>query len=291
MNRVKIFLSHLCVLPFFPPCRFPMKIFGLHILSAVFIARYVSRLAKEAEYDGVEFFCSDSRLLNRMVAIAKEHGLEAHVHQVWSLKGSHAHLHNIIFGMMGMLAPSHWPLRKHFAGVTAPSVVYASYWEEALGHKNYWLQTAAETSHGKLKITWEEFVTAQQKYNLPVVLDTIHLLELMVGNPSVQFFPKDKRILREMFKSAWDQLGPMVKEIHLSDCVPGGDNTTERNLVPGKGKLPLAYFLSLVKDSGWGGVITPEVRLPLSLIFRPNRMRKYARMLRETTLTLWKDQN
>ncbi len=121
---------------------------------------------------------------------------------------------------------------------------------------------------------YKAFVEIVKKYNLPIVFDTQHILELVFGVSGVEklvIYSDDD--LNTALAEAWGELRPYVREIHFNNFVPRWGHTLGRNVFPDKGVLNLRAFARLVRSSGWEGVVTPEVTprhlFPMGIPFTP----------------------
>jgi len=256
-----------------------MKLFGYSFIS---LARI-----KAAGFDGVEIhiagYSNKERLLE---TIAKAHtlGLETRVHQAWSLEESPTFWFNHLLNLFGQLPRTGYTLAEHLPADDVPAVVYANRWGEVVGHDKWLLQTCEVfDKDGNFKTSYKEFVRVVKTHDLGVVFDTQHVLEFMLNLHGVEGLPTDKEKLLELLIKAWDDLGPYVREIHLNDSNPRLGHHKGRNVFLGTGILPLKEFVRHVKQSGWNGIVTPEMS-PLKLL-KPGELER----LRHTVLNLFKD--
>jgi sugar phosphate isomerase/epimerase len=222
-----------------------------------------------AGFDGVEIHLINYRDTSRVsetIARATRLGLKVSVHQAWSLEESPTFWFNHLLNFLGYLPHAGYTLAGHLPAGDLPTVVYASRWQEVTNHPNWQLQTCDILDEKQdFKISYNRFVRLVTLHKFAVVFDTQHVLEFMLNQHGVEDLPFDPKELLKLLTKAWDDLGSYVREIHLNDCNPGLGHHTGRNIRLGEGILPLKEFIQYVKQSGWDGIVTPEVS-PFKLI-------------------------
>lgn len=232
------------------------------------------RGAKDAGFHGVEirlvsFRSKRDALLCRYRAVLL--GLATHFHQGWSLEENPTHWHNHVLNALGYLPHNGYALADHIPLTSDPVVIYADRIAEARYYSSYWLQTCSQFARdGRYALSYIQFADAVRRHKLPVVFDTQHYLEYTLNVRGVEDLPQDRRKLFDLLAEGWQELGSFVKEIQLCDSDPRLGHTGGRNVFLGEGILPLRDFCQLVKESGWNGVVVPEVK-PGHLL-RPRRI-------------------
>lgn len=245
-----------------------MSLFGLS-------ASRMLESAKVAGFDGLELFLSPGAIesIGSYRRVAMGHGLKLHLHQWWSLDENPTHWFNHVWDFFGYLAPSGYPLKDHVPLGKEPTVVYADRCHEAIGHPRYWLQTVATfDAKGAYRISPDEFMRTAVWYQLPIVFDVQHYLVYRLELSGVEKLPRDPEVLLAILRDGWFQLGPLVKEIHLTDFNPALGHTRGRNVFTGDGICPLSEFCRLVKNSGWKGTVVPEVQPSHLFPYGPRRL-------------------
>ncbi len=265
MERSLIFLSSFSVFP-------------LQAASAI-------ALAKACRYDGVELFLhrrDRPQILNHL-RDAQAMGLRCTMHQFWSYAESPTLL-NACLQALGYTEPEGYSLNGQVPPKTrVPTVIYAERIPESLQSRlgyDFRVQTCSLDANGASKLPYERFVQLVRKYNLPVCFDIQHALEYLSGKLGVEHLPDSPDELMSRLKRLWSDLGPYVKEIHLTDCHP---RAGKRNVFPGDGLLPLFNFFGMLRELRWHGDIVPEVS-PVHLFpyrFGAARLRAHVQKLVE----------
>ncbi|HEY4510650.1 MAG TPA: TIM barrel protein [Candidatus Paceibacterota bacterium] len=253
------------------------SIFPLSVSQAI-------RFARDAGYDGVEvvnLYGWRNKNVEKYRELARKYELALHFHEVWSLEDNPTHKINHFLNLLGRLPPTDSSLERQFGGVTEPVVVYPHRWKEVLDKRNFWLQTCSVHRDGKLRSSYGEFLKIIIKNRLPVVFDTQHYLEWCLVTMGVENIPSDSLVLFNLLQQGWRVLGQYVKEIHLNDFSPSLGHEMGRNLFLGTGVLPLREFASLVRQSGWDGIIVPEISPTHILSLRPGKTVSNLMVLRE----------
>lgn len=230
---------------------------------------WVWRLARDGRFDGIELFTFlrkwgfNHTEMERLATRAEECGLEVHQHQIWTLEDGQAHWYNYVMSLLGMLpkegADIQRVLRPAFIQ-KHPIVAYPTQLELAKKFPHVWLQTCMIYHNGKPVISLDEFYRQVQSCRPGIVFDNQHALEMDNGEPGVSHLSSDPEKLYRDTARLWKIFGPSTKEIHLVDFDPSKGDTKGRNLRLGSGVFPLHAFAQMVIDSGWTGVITPEVQ-------------------------------
>lgn len=232
-------------------------LFGIPIFTTL-------RGAQAAGFDGVEIHLAGRTMAGaiRSRERAKRLGLIVHLHQGWSLaEDSTRLLHNRILHALRLLPHDDYSLENHIPpGTTEPVVVYAERIHEAIGHPNWWLQTACHLDAvGQPRLPLERFYELVEHHRLPVVFDIQHILEYCYGLEGVGKLPRSPERFWQLLEESWHRLQPFVREIHLTDIEPARGDARGRNIYFGKGCLPLSNFCTMVKHSGWDGYVVPEI--------------------------------
>ncbi len=219
---------------------------------------------KAAGFDGVEFHLiggiRSQKQVQRVRTRAQQAGLIIRFHQGWSRKTGQDHLTNRILGVLKQLVPNDTPLcvQTIFTG-SYPVVVYGNHVQN--GHKkNYLYQTASEHTGHRYVSNLQGFVEKVKECKVPVVFDTQHVLEWHYNVQDVTGLQIPHAELLSVISHYWDMLHAFVQEIHICDFDPLLGALNGRNVFLGKGIFPLTEFSEVVRESGWGGVITPEVQ-------------------------------
>ncbi|RJQ37397.1 hypothetical protein C4552_00850 [Candidatus Parcubacteria bacterium] len=249
---------------------------------------------KSAGADGVEVHlaaCRNTsrRVINRQVLEylrrAEALGLQMHLHQAWTLRDNPTHWHNWLLHYLRQLPREGMGLSDQLPypliSMGMPCVLYAEHYAnpQALTAQ-HWFQTRSSFGlNGRYRVSYAAFAAFAQRLRLPVVFDTQHVLEWRAGVRGVEWLPDRPAHLLAELLAAWRELGPLVREIHLSDCVPGGDHTIDRNVFVGEGRLPLREFCGEIKRD-WEGVVVPEVG-PRHLIPWSRQLPKLVKRTRE----------
>ncbi len=250
-----------------------MRVLGLPFVTTL-------RGARAAGFHGVEISLlgMSKKAANDCRHMAQSLKLAVHFHQAWSIDENPTHWFNHLFHWLGRTQPTGYTLAEHLPDDDLPVVVYADRWRETLGHPNWWLQTASCFNERLARrITYDDFLKVVRRHSLPVVFDTQHYLEMSLGVSGVEGFPESISVLRDRLIRGWRELGPLVKEIHLCDSDPALGHSASRNVFLGCGRLPLRDFCRFVKESGWEGVVTPEVS-PAHILGRRRRLEEIRRL-------------
>lgn len=219
---------------------------------------------KRAGFDGIECHLIGGLRSSKRVAQVRQEagdlGLDVRFHLGWSWETGQRNLYNIVARPLGVLVPVGMSLSEQVRDVGTDSVVvYGNQYNEPV-RDNYVYQTASLFVDGKMYAGfYTNFLNAAQANRLPVVFDTQHVLEWLQDQWSVAGLSSDWSTLGKMLYEQWNNLCPLVKEIHVCDFDPRLGPTRGRNLFPGDGVLPLDQFFASVRSSGWDGILTPEV--------------------------------
>ena len=228
--------------------------------------RFPASLAqiKEAGFDGVECHLIGGLRSSRNIRDVREEvaslGLDIRFHQGWSWESGQRNLHNVILRPLGALVPVGMSLTEQVRDVgTDPVVIYGNH-GRGPRRENYLYQTSSEYVHGKVSaMSFSDYVSAVKSSGLPVVFDTQHVLEWSLDTENVAGLPTSPATLKKLVEELWEELHPYVREIHLCDFDPSLGGSYGRNVFLGNGVFPLTEFATVVRASGWSGVITPEV--------------------------------
>lgn len=221
--------------------------------------------AKKAGYYGVEIHLA-AKSMSKAMDIrrqAKILGLDIHWHQGWSKEEDESGLMlNKILDFFEQLPKPGYTLENHIPRTSDPTVIYVERLNEIGANKNWWVQTACYSYSKKgnnLRVSLEKFLEKVESIDIKIVFDVQHFLEWYYEVIGVSDLPAKTLKLLKKLEYGWEKLGKRVKEIHLTDTNPALGNDKGRNVYFGKGILPLKEFCGMVRDSGWGGVVVPEV--------------------------------
>lgn len=225
------------------------------------------RWAKAAGFAGLELLAVRMIMkhLPRIAGWAEQLGLVLHLHQPWSLSENSTYAHNRVLSAVGYLPQDGYQINDLVPPETPqPLVIYADRFRDAITLSNRWIQTVSVFQRGRdgrftYQLPYRQFVEVVLKHNLPVVFDTQHFLEYLIGVQGVEKLSSDPRLLFRQLSKGWETLRHLVREIHLNDFNPMLGHTRGRNVFPGTGIVPLAGFMQLVRRSGWQGTVVPEV--------------------------------
>lgn len=214
-------------------------------------------------FDGVEILLNPftKSRVSAYRSLARNLGATLHFHQAWSVEEDPTELSFRLMGAARYLPQNGYKLRDHIpASITEPVVIQADRYDEARDHPNWWLQIQSVLgSDREYKLAFERFVEIFHRLDRPpVVFDTQHYIEYVLGFWGIEHLPTDKKYLLSLLSNGWKIFGKWTKEIHLNDCHPGLGHRG-RNVLPGDGVLPLKEFCQLVKSSGWDGTIVSEI--------------------------------
>lgn len=239
-----------------------LSVFGVPLISL--------RAAKRAGADGVEIHLVAKTMAQalRVAKHAKSLGLGVNWHQGWSREEDYAKLpHNKVLDILGQLPRSGYSLEGHIPPTDDPAVVYVERIGEIGPNKHWWVQTACNFAHPRA-LTFEKFLGFAEELDLGIVFDVQHVLE-WIYRKQIADLPQNSAKLGAKLEYTWRKLHEhgRVKEIHFTDTDPRLGNNAGRNLFFGKGILPLTDFCAMVRESGWSGVVVPEVR-PSDVLWR-----------------------
>jgi len=194
--------------------------------------------------------------IDNLQKVAREFRLDIRFHQGWSWKTGQPNIYNLILCFLGALVSEDIPLLDQVKNVgTSPVVIYGNLVDQP-GKINFLYQTARLANS---TLSFREFVDVVKKRNLPVVFDTQHVLEWSQDVHGVEGLPNQKEKIRDLVLDLWQELRHQVTEIHLCDFDPKLGRSRGRNVFPGKGIFPLSDFCTAVRESGWNGIVVPEV--------------------------------
>ena len=224
---------------------------------------YAFAKISRAGFDGVEVLAT-SKIRGKADSfrqLANKHHLGLHWHQPWNYTENTNHWYNWVANQLGMLESRNYKLKDILPeSQTEPIVVYADRWNEAREMPLVWLQTCAVmNSEGRHSLSFNGFMRLVHEHRPRVVFDTQHFLEWYFGSYGISGLPTDIKQLEVALLKGWSELGPYVSEIHFNDFDPRRGNSWGRNLVLGRGIAPLKSFARAVRQSGWQGVVTPEI--------------------------------
>lgn len=217
---------------------------------------------KDAGFDGVEMLLGGDvlRRPEKYAEEAKRLGLEYHFHALWSLEDTHTStpgFHHKILKKLNFLLPKNYSLDQAVPSqVTAPVVVNGNFLRGALLQETLKRPNLRFQTFGLGKISFNGFVDAVKKHNLPVVFDTEHAIEFFMGVEGVSNLPHECAKLNILLTGLWTTFKPFTKEIHFNNCIPRLGLT---KVLPNKGTLILKQFAHEITESGWDGVIIAEV--------------------------------
>ncbi len=221
------------------------------------------RAAQEAGFDGLEVLLAPGMDHEKVLGISPAFGLSWH--EVWSLENDPTQPMNYLAALLGKIPRRTEGLDRQLPTPTLfknPVVCYPNRIAETSNwklHRKDLLQFQTCRPHG-VDMRFEQFVQVVWKENLKVVFDTQHALEWKLRMHGVEEM-KDtsSSTLMGYLKEMWETLGEYVTEIHLNDFNPSLGHTNGRNCFPGTGVLDLREFAGMVKQSGWQGIVVPEV--------------------------------
>ncbi len=221
-------------------------------------------------FDGIEAFLIGNLLtigaIERLREEAHCANLSIRFHQGWSWKNGQRIPINYILRALGALTPSNQTLTEQFQNIgDDPVVVYANHLlEQEFLPKNYIFQTVSVfDDNDKYQFIFpghREFLGHIKRHNARLVFDTQHYLEWIFNKPFVSQLPNKSKFVTDTVIAGWKLYAPYVDEIHLCDFDPSLGAQNGRNVFPGNGILDMKAFAEAVKDSGWTGVVSPEVK-------------------------------
>lgn len=220
------------------------------------------KVIKDAGFDGIECHLIGSLLSpSRVRKLYKEAillGLSVRFHQGWSWATGQRNTYNLILRFLGALLPQKLSFEESVrnAGET-PIIIYGNRVSEKQ-KANYVYQTASDYDHRRYPMSFNEFIIMAKSANLSLVFDTEHAIEWALNKENVAELP-EKAVIEETVMRIWLGIHGIVKEIHLCDFNPTLGATRGRNVFLGKGIFPLEAFSRKVRESGWDGIVTPEV--------------------------------
>ena len=239
---------------FFPYARiFRIPVFGATL-----------KQSKNAGFDGVECHFIGDLLHEKNVIDVREEAYELDLklrfHQGWSWRSGQRIWQNAVLRPLGALVPIDQPYAEQTRFAHNDPVVMYGNVAHTVQQPNYIFQTTSEFEDGKKYVSSiSDFIPIMTEDKLPVVFDTQHILEWNFNTPSVAGLPDNPKELGNTLCALWRIMSPYAKEIHFCDCVPTLGSAQGRNVYPGTGVLPLQEFAAEVRQSGWNGIITPEV--------------------------------
>ncbi|HLD61315.1 MAG TPA: TIM barrel protein [Patescibacteria group bacterium] len=235
------------------------------------------RKIKNAGFDGAEMVVSSHNRgqANQIRELANKYGLGLRWHQSWSLAENRTHWYNVVANWLGMLEPKGYSLSDILPkNQIEPIVVYADRWQETLDRPLALLQTCSVMNgEGKRALSLDQFKRIAREYQPRLVFDTQHYLEWHFDCVGVGDLPTDRGELEAALWEGWQEFHHLVEEIHCNDFDPKRGHSRGRNLFPGDGVAPLESFAVMVLQTGWEGVVVPEVS-PLNFFpYRNSTMR------------------
>jgi hypothetical protein len=219
---------------------------------------------KAAGFDGVEcHLIGRLRSADRVQEVRREAsrlGLRLRFHQGWSWRTGQRGLINMLLRPLGALVPHGMPLCDQVSAIGPnPVVIYGNLLHE--DRDKYRYQTASEhVNGGPYARAFKDFVQKALMDKCLIVFDTQHVLEWDANVLGVEGLPSDQAVLLDRVTALWRLLRSQVVEIHLCDFDPRLGRSHGRNLFLGDGVFPLEAFCQVVKESGWHGIVTPEVK-------------------------------
>jgi len=223
---------------------------------------------RAAGFDGVEcHLIGGLRYPKRALEVCEEArvlGLGVQFHQGWSKETGQPNMYNVVLNAIGALVPNGMPLKEQiFPEIRKyPVVLYGNShnWVSESGW-NCRYQTDSQYCGEGYSGQFETFQNAVLRSNgtMQVVFDTQHVLEWSQNAGGVEGLSRSPATVGWQLMEYWRILGPSVVEIHLNDFDPLLGRTKGRNVFPGSGICPLDEFCSMVRRSGWDGVVVPEV--------------------------------
>lgn len=223
----------------------------------------VLRKIHEAHFTGIEVLLGPKVDHAKIRTLAQTHGLSINWHEIWSLTDNPTHHVNYLLAALGRIPWKTHPLNSQLPlALSEPVVCYGHRIEEVLGYRDtklLWLQTCKVMSR---HLPYKEFVKLVQRYRLPIVFDTQHVLEWMCDANGVTELGRlhSSEELQRLLLKAWDDLSPYTEEIHVVNFKPQDGHTRGRNIFLNEGGvLKLREFGRVVKKSDWNGTITPEI--------------------------------
>lgn len=224
---------------------------------------------KAAGWDGVEIHLIGSLrslpALATAVGEATELGLEYRFHQGWSWRTGQRNFANVLLKLLGALVPDDETLQEQTRNAMAfggPVVVYGNHLVGAPEGNlpGCIFQTASEHVDGHAyAMSYDEFVSrlpAAPKAG--IAFDTQHYLEWVNNLETVEGLPNMLRSPGQ-FQQFWNEFGHQVVELHWNDADPSRGRDRGRNVIPGRGGIPLHEMARIVRKSGWNGIVVPEV--------------------------------
>lgn len=217
---------------------------------------------KSAGFDGVE--CHLIGRLRSPQRVAELYGeatdlnLGVNLHQGWTWETGQPNFYNIILRAIGALVPVGTSLDKQIPTDPNPAIIYGNL-VSVPGRFNYRYQTASEHVGSEYAMSFSEFTEIVKKRNLPIVFDTQHVLEWSQNVQGVEGLPTTSQVINNLVINLWLELHKYVLEIHLCDFNPQLGRSRGRNVFLGDGVFPFTEFCTLVRKSGWEGIVVPEV--------------------------------
>lgn len=228
----------------------------------------VLRKASRAGFDFVEVFLfghwSEQRV-NDFISFAAELNLTLHFHQVWTTGSSQEREKRIhqVMTLLGLLPPEEYDRNEWIPRNALPLVAYAEEVSRFGSESGVWFQSIAcqrSLTDRSPRLPCTDFLRAAKAKNLPIVFDTMHFIEYVLGSSGIEYSRLAASQILHEWQKFWNVFGTQVAEVHFNDF------TERRNLWPGTGTAPLEEFTVQIKQSGWDGCVVPEVhpkfRLP-----------------------------
>lgn len=250
-------------MPYQPLLALPtLSLFGLTF------AQQVRRL-RQAGFHGIELFVFpyQARHLKKYRAIARQYGMRLSLHQTWTNGEGGGFIFNALMNSVGYLPKAGYRLSDIVEGASGELfVVYANYIDrvrEITDRVEVALQTAStwsgESAHRTHRMSFDEFAGHISLKRVPIVFDTVHILEWRFGAVGKALAMRSEEELAKELIALWHAITPeRIIEIHWNDL---DGKTSDGRCMPGEGKLALGLELLAqeIKKYGWGGYIIPEV--------------------------------
>lgn len=210
-------------------------------------------------FDGIEVMFTKTvlRKLSYLIRLAKRNNLRITFHQPW--EGEYSIINRMLW-RLGVL-PKNF---ERVAGLIPrslkyPILVQSFRIEEAKENSNYMVQVFYSIKGKELPLY--DLTRKIREAKVKVVFDILYYVEYYFKG--LQHIPNNREVLLDVLLEGWKQLRRNTVEIHLYDFLPG-KSFLSKNLMPGKGILPLAEFLKHLRKDNWSGRIVLEIN-PLQL--------------------------
>jgi sugar phosphate isomerase/epimerase len=253
-------------------------------------------IAEEAGFDAIELihfrFLWEYPQLSYYREEAAARGLDLHFHEAWGWNGDSTHPEVRIPALWGGLLPSNASLAEQFGDARENIVAYGLHWQEVANNRiarpNWTLQTATTIPDGNFDCSFPEFLHAVDTFQLPLTLDTQHLLEYQIGKFGVENLAgiSSSALMRNLV-DFFDKHQGQIREIHLNNFDPTKGHRDGRNVWPNQGVLDLRAFCQHVKASGWKGAVTPELHPRFFSRISTKKNVEVAKRLLGTVRELW----